>query len=49
MVALLTRVVQVKSQHEVQEDVRELLCGIRGKPVLHHTQKKLNKVSIQVF
>lgn len=49
VVALFTCVVQVEGQHEVQEDVRQLLCGIRGKPVLHHAQKKLNKVCIQVF
>lgn len=49
MEAVLTRVVQVEGQQEVQEDVRQLLCGIRGEPVLHHTQQELNKVSIQVF
>lgn len=47
--AVLTCVVQVEGKHEVQEDVRQLLCGIRGMPVLHHTQQKLNKLGIQVF
>lgn len=47
--AVLTCVVQVEGQKEVQEDIRELLCGIGGKSVLHHTQQEPNKVSIQVF
>lgn len=46
MAAVLTCVVQVEGQQEVEEDVRQLFCGIRGKPVLHHTQQKLDKVSI---
>lgn len=45
----LTGVVQVEGQQKVQEDVRQLLCGVRGMTVLHHVQQKLNKVSIQVF
>lgn len=49
LVLVLTCVMQVEGQQEVQEDVRQLLCGIRGKPILHHTQQKLNKVGIQVF
>lgn len=49
MADVLTCVVQVEGQQEVQENVRQLLCGIRGKAVLHHTQQKRNKVSIQVF
>lgn len=47
--ALLTCVMQVEGQHEVQKDIRKLLCGIGGMPVLHHTQKKLHKSSIQMF
>lgn len=46
---ILTCVMQVKGQHKVQEDVRQLLRWVRRKPVLHHAQEKLNKVSIQVF
>lgn len=45
----LTCVVQVEGQDEVQENVWKLLRGIRGVPVLHHAQKELNKISIQVF
>lgn len=47
--SILTCVVQVEGQHKVQEDVGQLLSGIRGKSVLHHTQQKLNKASIQMF
>lgn len=45
-VVILTCVMQVKGQHKVQEDVRQLLRWVRRKPVLHHAQEKLNKVSI---
>lgn len=44
--SILTGVVQVEGQQKVQEDVGQLLCGIRGEPVLHHAQEKLDKVSI---
>lgn len=40
---------QVKGQDQVQEGVRQLLSGIRGQPVLHHTQEELKEVCIQVF
>lgn len=49
LILVLTCVMQVKGQDEIQEDIRKLLCGIRGEPILHHTQKKLHKSSIQMF
>lgn len=49
MAAVLTCVVQVEGQQEVQEDVGQLLRGIRGKSVFHHTEQKLDKVRIQVL
>lgn len=44
-----TSVVQVEGQYEVQEDVRQLLCGVGRKAILNHTQKELDKFCIQVF
>lgn len=47
--AVPTCVVQIEGQEEVEEEVRKLLCGVGGQPVLHHAQEKLNKLGIQVF
>lgn len=40
---------QVEGQQEVEEDVRQLLAGIRRQAVLHHGQQELHKFCIQVF
>lgn len=49
MCVVLTCVVQTEGQKEVKEHVRQLLCWIGWKSILHHIQKKLDKFIIQVF
>lgn len=45
----ITSVMQVEGQQEVEKDVGQLLRGVRGQAILHHTQEELHKLCIQVF
>lgn len=41
--------VQVESQKQVHAEIRQLLCGVRGQPILHNAQQELGEGCAQVL